>query len=477
MSLSPERIAEIKARAEAAKRQRAERNGQADDITPREPDDELELDVQADPPPNEPAEPSSRLEHSGQVRMAYRLAHTYRDGCCTSTTSAGTTGTVNAGHRTTSAQPTSGAHVLNRAGRVARRQRTSRRYPPMRIRPRHHRGANNRPALKSSPPPSDDLDADPWLLNYRQRHTRPPHVADAAAADPSDRITKVCQRRLSPTRGIPRGRRLGRIPHDVLPDKEVRDYLQRLTGCRAARQSHRARARHPDRQRIQRQKQVLRSYAHALGDYAHPPNPNCSCCRQTPTRPAKWIYSAGASSSSRNQEDRHLGRANVKSLTGGDPIKARHMRQEPIVFHPATCRCSSPTTCRRCPDDSVASGARLRVIPFDVFIPERRTKPRSRRHAAGRSRRRTGLVAGRLGRIPETRARRTAGGGSGHRQLPERQLTPSGSSSRRRATCRLRSKYRPVNCSTPGSGGATSTAQRRSPRRRSVRRLPARLHV
>ena len=70
-----------------------------------------------------------------------------------------------------------------------------------------------------------DLDADPHLLNVANG-TLDLHTLGLRPHCPADRITKVCRGAYGPVLRC----RLGGLPGPVLPDDEVRRFLQRLVG-------------------------------------------------------------------------------------------------------------------------------------------------------------------------------------------------------------------------------------------------------
>jgi putative DNA primase/helicase len=78
---------------------------------------------------------------------------------------------------------------------------------------------------------------------------------------------------------------------------------------------------------------------------------------------------------SESREDRQLDEAKVKRLTGGDPINARYMHKNPVVFTPSHLPLLITNHLPKVSDDGPAIWSRLRVIPFDVFIREEEQDP------------------------------------------------------------------------------------------------------
>jgi putative DNA primase/helicase len=60
----------------------------------------------------------------------------------------------------------------------------------------------------------------------------------------------------------------------------------------------------------------------------------------------------------------------MKRLTGGDPIKARYMRRDFVEFTPSHLAILVTNHLPKVSGDDPAIWRRLRVVPFDVVIPE-----------------------------------------------------------------------------------------------------------
>jgi putative DNA primase/helicase len=68
---------------------------------------------------------------------------------------------------------------------------------------------------------------------------------------------------------------------------------------------------------------------------------------------------------------RRLAEATVKRLTGGDMIKAHYMRKDFVVFQPSHTAVLVTNHLPKVSGDDPALWARLRVVPFEVVIPEK----------------------------------------------------------------------------------------------------------
>jgi len=212
-----------------------------------------------------------------------------------------------------------------------------------------------------------DLDADPYLLNVangtldlRTRHLHP--------HSPADRITKVTRASYVPDAPTVTW---GTFLAQVLPDAEVREFVQRLTGVGLLGLV------------VEHVLPILtgtgangkgtfyKAVNNALGDYACTVEPDLFLHRQGahPTGEMdllgiRWCVV------SETEKDRRLAEATMKRLTGGDTIRARRMRQDFIEFTPSHTAVLVTNHLPKVSGDDPAIWRRLRVIPFNVVIPE-----------------------------------------------------------------------------------------------------------
>ena len=222
-------------------------------------------------------------------------------------------------------------------------------------------------ALKPFAATVRDLDADPYLLNTANG-TLDLRTMKQHPHDPADRITKVTRAAYDPdAAGVSWTAFLQR----VLPDESVREYLQRITGVALLGKV------------IEHVLAILigtgrngkstfyEAVCHALGDYAHTADPELFMLRHN-AHPVGEMDLLGRRLIvvSESREDRQLDEAKVKRLTGGDPINARYMHKNPVVFTPSHLPLLITNHLPKVSDDGPAIWSRLRVIPFDVFIPE-----------------------------------------------------------------------------------------------------------
>ncbi len=217
-----------------------------------------------------------------------------------------------------------------------------------------------------------DLDADPYLLNVANgtydlsNHALRPH-------NPADRITKVCAAAWDPDATGPAW---ARFLATSLPDTDVRGFLQRYVGhalVGTVLEHHLAILTGAGRNG----KGVFYgAVAHALGDYAVSAEPDLFMHRDGahPTgemdlRGARWVVV------SESDRGRRLAEATVKRLTGGDRIRARRMRQDFVEFPASHTAALVTNHLPKVSGDDPALWSRLRVVPFDVVVPEDQRDP------------------------------------------------------------------------------------------------------
>ena len=212
-----------------------------------------------------------------------------------------------------------------------------------------------------------DLDADPYLLNCANG-TLDLRTMQLRAHDPADRITKVTTAAFDPEA---HGPTWDKFIQRVLPNEDVRGFLQRYTGtslCGRVLEHKLAILTGEGRNG----KGVFYGAAiAALGDYAQAAEPELLMHRDGahPTgvmdlRGSRFVVV------SENDKDRKLAEATVKRLTGGDRIKARKMREDFVEFDPSHTPVLVTNHLPKVSGDDPSLWARLRVVPFEVVIPE-----------------------------------------------------------------------------------------------------------
>ena len=212
-----------------------------------------------------------------------------------------------------------------------------------------------------------DLDADPYLLNVANGilDLRTGQLRDH---DPADRCTKVTAAAYRPEAG---GEEWATFLNRVLLNPEVRAFLQRLTGVALLGRVVEHVLPIATGVGANGKGVFTRSVEHALGDYASTAESDLFMSRDGahPTGEMdllgrRWV------TVSETDHGRRLAEATMKRLTGGDTIKARRMRQDFVEFVPSHTPLLVTNHLPAVRGDDPAIWRRIRVVPFDVVIPE-----------------------------------------------------------------------------------------------------------
>jgi putative DNA primase/helicase len=208
-----------------------------------------------------------------------------------------------------------------------------------------------------------DLDADPYLLNTATG-TLDLRTGHMRAADPLDRITKVTGAGYDPAATCEGWQE---FLADALPDNDVREFLRRLMGLSLVGKV----VEHvlPILTGTGRNGKgtFVRTIGAAFGDYAIEAEPELFLARDR-AHPTGQLDLRGIrlATCQETDEGKRLAVATVKRLTGGDPIRARAMRQDFVEFLPSHLPVMITNHLPRVPADDPALWARLLVVPFDV---------------------------------------------------------------------------------------------------------------
>jgi putative DNA primase/helicase len=212
-----------------------------------------------------------------------------------------------------------------------------------------------------------DLDADAHLLNVANG-TLDLHTLQLQPHTPADRITKVCRGAYHPDA---QSQRWQAFLTRVLPDDEVRGFLQRLVGVGLLGAVHEHVLPILTGVGANGKSVFDKAIRHALGDYACTAEPDLFMHRDGahPTgemdlRGVRWVVV------SESDKDRRLAEATMKRLTGGDTIRARRMRENFVEFTPSHTPLLITNHLPKVSGDDAAVWRRLRVVPFNVVIPD-----------------------------------------------------------------------------------------------------------
>lgn len=223
----------------------------------------------------------------------------------------------------------------------------------------------------------DQLDANPYDLNCANG-TLNLLTGELRPHDPGDLITKI-------TRGA-YGSTTGKAEWDtfierVLPDPEVRAYLQRVTGLGLVGNSNEHILPIATGTAQNGKGTYYNAVLHALGDYGHmaesdlfmkaKTNANSASPALFSLRGARFVIC------SETERGAPIAEALMKFLTGGDLITARALHQMPVEFAPThNALMVTNHLPRITSNNDDAIWRRMRVIPFSVTIPEEERDPK-----------------------------------------------------------------------------------------------------
>jgi putative DNA primase/helicase len=213
---------------------------------------------------------------------------------------------------------------------------------------------------------ADDLDPDPYLLNVANG-VLDLRTLELSPHDPRHRMTKVTKAAYRPSDGLPG--RWQTFLEQVLPDADVRDYVQRLAGIALTGKVFEHVLPIFQGGGGNGKGTFYTALLHALGDYGLAAEPNL-LMHQDGAHPTGEMDLMGKRFVvvSETQEGRRLNEATMKRLTGGDPVRARRMRQDFIQFDPSHTAVLVTNHLPLVSGDSKAVWDRLRVVPFKVSI-------------------------------------------------------------------------------------------------------------
>lgn len=208
-----------------------------------------------------------------------------------------------------------------------------------------------------------DLDTDPYLLNVANG-TLDLRTLELRTHAPSDRITKI-------TRAAWRPETASAAWADfiaaVLPDRAVREFLQRLIGVSLLGKVVEHVLAIEVGTGANGKGTAYKAQLWALGDYASTAEPDLFMAREG-AHPTGEMDLRGRRLVvvSESDKDRRLAEATMKRLTGGDPIKARRMRADFVEFEPSHTPLLVTNHLPKVTGDDPAIWRRVRVIPFEV---------------------------------------------------------------------------------------------------------------
>lgn len=213
-----------------------------------------------------------------------------------------------------------------------------------------------------------DLDADPYLLNTPSG-TVDLRTMATHTATPTDRITKITRGAF----GAPASPTWQRFLAEVLPDEEVRGFLARVIGAALLGLVREEIFTFLTGLGANGKTKLYEAVVHALGDYAVVPEADLLLHRDG-AHPTGLMDLMGKRLAvvSESDEGRKLAEATMKRLTGGDRITARRMHKDFVTFTPSHSVLMVTNHLPQVRGDDPSLWRRIRVVSFEVVIPEER---------------------------------------------------------------------------------------------------------
>lgn len=214
----------------------------------------------------------------------------------------------------------------------------------------------------------DDLDADPYLLNVANG-TLDLRTMTLRDHDPADRLTKATQAAYRPDADPSVWLEfLG----SVLPDADERAYLQRVVGQALYGRVTEHLFPVLIGSGANGKSTMYGAVTAALGDYAAVIDPSLLMASEKGRAPGPELMElmgARLVIGSETEEGRKLDEPTMKRLTGGDALTARRLYREPVTWVPSHQIVYVTNHLPEVKGNDPAVWRRVRVVPFDVVVP------------------------------------------------------------------------------------------------------------
>ncbi|MDO5535540.1 MAG: phage/plasmid primase, P4 family [Propionibacteriaceae bacterium] len=219
-----------------------------------------------------------------------------------------------------------------------------------------------------------DLDADPSLLNCANG-TLDLRTRKLRRADPNDRMTRVTRGAYDPEADTTEWET---FLAQVLPDAEERAYLRRVIG-----QALYGRVTEHILPILigtgaNGKGTAYGAIINAVGDYGTVVDPSLLMVRQhggNATTELMELLGARIVIGSETEEGRKLDEAVMKRLTGGDTLSARRLYRDPVTWTPSHTLLYVTNHLPQVRANDPAVWRRVRVVPFDVVVPPEQRDP------------------------------------------------------------------------------------------------------
>lgn len=220
---------------------------------------------------------------------------------------------------------------------------------------------------------SKELDADPFMFNTPSG-TVNLLTGDVTDCSRDDLITKVAGAGLedTPEEGDGGAAEFEGFLERILPDLEVRQFVQRLFGYSMLGKVTEHVMPIFTGSGANGKGTLRDAIAAAMGDYAIEVDPAILMESKHERHGAFKMRLRGARLAfcSETEKGRKFAEATMKRLVGGDPIEANLMHKNPITFDPSHTLIMLTNHLPAVSGDDPAVWRRILVVPFDVVIPE-----------------------------------------------------------------------------------------------------------
>ncbi len=224
--------------------------------------------------------------------------------------------------------------------------------------------AESEPGIPVRP---DDLDKDPWLLNV-ENGTIDLRTGELREHRREDLITKLAPVEYDPEAEAPTWEA---VLERLLPSHALRGFFQRFIGyCLTGDTSEQVLV-FLHGLGANGKSTIINALLDILGDYGRQAAPELLTVKGN-SHPTELADLKGARlvASIEVEEGKRLAEALVKQLTGGDRIKARHMRQDFWEFKATHKLLLAANHKPRVRGADHAIWRRIKLVPFDVTIPD-----------------------------------------------------------------------------------------------------------
>lgn len=218
-----------------------------------------------------------------------------------------------------------------------------------------------------------DLDSDGHFFNCNNG-TVDLRTGELGPHDPADHISKITAVDYDPDASAPTWDKfLARI----LPDTDLRAFMQRLVGYALLGECREEVLPFLYGSGANGKSTCLNAVQEVFGEYAMQAPPELLTLKHGPSHPTELAALMGARCvlSVEVEEGRRLAETLVKQLTGRDSISARYMRQDFFTFEPTHTVFMAANHKPIVKGTDGAIWRRIKLIPFEVVIPESERDP------------------------------------------------------------------------------------------------------